>query len=235
MGIDFATAAKCRREIVTAVESRIAELRRRGIEFAISGARTATSHDLTGQAATRTCTTRTCASGLPSAGRNTSTSCSNSYRTPSVHFLWAGDSLTRLSTKGLWDSHGSGRTRCPTCRLHDCPEAGSDPGFRASSWPWPTLDPPTAWATMDGIPTYQGCRIHGTLHRCQDARLTVPLAEMKAEELLDQLPVLRAAETRPAVPIALDHHEIDLHAGLFQRFGSSSLWPGGTVCPGRRA
>ena len=35
MGIDFATAAKRRREIVTAVESRIAELRRRGIEFAI--------------------------------------------------------------------------------------------------------------------------------------------------------------------------------------------------------
>ena len=35
MGIDFATAAKRRREIVIAVESRIAELRRRGIEFAV--------------------------------------------------------------------------------------------------------------------------------------------------------------------------------------------------------
>ena len=34
-GIDFATAAKRRREYVTAVESRLAELRRRGIEFAI--------------------------------------------------------------------------------------------------------------------------------------------------------------------------------------------------------
>ena len=35
MGIDFATAENRRREIVTAVESRIAELRQRGIEFAI--------------------------------------------------------------------------------------------------------------------------------------------------------------------------------------------------------
>ncbi len=35
MGADFATARKRRREIVTAVESRIAELRRRGIKFAI--------------------------------------------------------------------------------------------------------------------------------------------------------------------------------------------------------
>ena len=35
LGIDFATAGKRRREIVTAVESRLAELRRRGIEFAI--------------------------------------------------------------------------------------------------------------------------------------------------------------------------------------------------------
>ena len=35
MGIDFATAAKHRREIVGEVESRIAELRRRGIKFAI--------------------------------------------------------------------------------------------------------------------------------------------------------------------------------------------------------
>ena len=34
-GIDYAMAGNRRREIVTAVESRIAELRRRGIEFAI--------------------------------------------------------------------------------------------------------------------------------------------------------------------------------------------------------
>jgi hypothetical protein len=39
------------------------------------------------------------------------------------------------------------------------------------------------------------------------------------KEILDQLPVLGAREPRPAMPVAGDDLQRDLHAGLFEGFG----------------